>query len=80
MFNIEKSNAAPAPLAKGRARKVYTRRNWPWQDMKAGDVVKIEDEEMKPYAKIDCHVWGRRHSATFVTRTIDGILHIWRTA
>lgn len=80
MFIIEKAaDAAPAPRPP-RERKPHAKRWWPWDKMANGDLVKIPMSETATAAQKACHVWGKRHSAKFVTRTIDGVLHVWRTA
>jgi len=58
------------------------RTNWPWKDMAVGNLVKIGDDMGvdRKYAQINCHVYGNSAGKAFRTRTIDGVLHVWRIA
>lgn len=52
--------------------------NWPWSRMEPGDLVTIEDQGMAGRAQVICHVYGRQNNRKFKTKTIDGVLHVWR--
>lgn len=53
---------------------------WPWKDMKAGDLVRIYDKDHARRAPVSAHNYSKTKSGVkFVTKTIDGVLHIWRT-
>lgn len=53
---------------------------WPWKDMQVGDCVKFDDKKSAGKAQAYCHVYGTSAGKKFVTKTIDGVMHIWRTA
>lgn len=76
MFKIEKSASVPPPPERPKRERV----NWPWKNMAVGDFVKIEDLDIARKAQVNCHVYGRYAGASFSTKTINGVLHVWRTA
>jgi hypothetical protein len=72
MFEIERAeDGIPRPQHKPRIR-------WPWKDMSPGDVVKISDPALVTKAQINCHNYGRQAGMRFSTRTIEGVLHVYR--
>jgi hypothetical protein len=75
MFEIQKSESVTQ-----KPGDKTSRISWPWKDMGVGDMVKISDQTIAPKAQVRCHIHGRQHGWKFSTQTIDGVLHIWRTA
>lgn len=55
-----------------------------WKSMKIGDCAIFEEHKdnmaMRDKLQVYAHVYGRSVQRKFKTRTIDGILHVWRTA
>jgi hypothetical protein len=72
MFKIEK--AAPEEVG------AFERVSWPFKDMSVGDVVRIEDPAFQSKAQVACHVHGRQSGMKFKTKTIGGVLSIYRTS
>ena len=53
---------------------------WPWKNMKVGDLVRIHEKELARKAPVSAHNYSKQKSnMKFVTKTIDGVLHVWRT-
>jgi hypothetical protein len=71
MFDIERAKDGlpqmPAPRIK-----------WPWREMNPGDVVKISDAALAAKAQTNCHTYGNKFGKKFATRTIEGVLHVYR--
>lgn len=74
MFEILK------PSQHGATKSVNptTRIKWPWRHMEVGDLVKISDRDLALKAQVRAHVYGMPYGIKFSTKTIDGILHVWR--
>jgi hypothetical protein len=75
MFEIQKAESVTL-----KPNEKSDRISWPWKDMGVGDMVKISDPAIASRAQIRCHVYGRSFGRKFATQTIDGVLHVWRTA
>ncbi len=71
MFKIEK--AAPDEI------NVSERVSWPFKDMVVGDVVRVDDPALQSRAQVACHVYGRQSGMKFKTKTLSGVLSIYRT-
>lgn len=76
MFEILK------PSQQGEAEQVNqtTRVKWPWRNMEIGDLVKVSDKDLAAKAQSRAHVYGMPYGKKFATKTIGGVLHVWRTA
>jgi hypothetical protein len=72
MFKIEK--AADGEI------DAYERISWPFKEMSVGDVVRIDDASLQYKAQVACHVQGKKVNMKFKTKTLNGILNIWRVA
>lgn len=68
-MQIEKG--IPIPQDRGKI-------SWPFKDMDVNDCVKFPDKETAFKARNQCHIYGDKTGKKFVTRTIDGVLHVWR--
>jgi hypothetical protein len=68
-MRIEKNIPIPA---------LATRTVWPWKDMEIGDCARFEDRKTAAAAQARCHTYGAKNGLKFVSKTIDGVLHIWR--
>jgi hypothetical protein len=64
----------PMPEVKPKGPRVV----WAFKEMMVNDCVKIADPAMIGRAQTYCHVYGRQSAKRFMTRIIDGVLHIWR--
>jgi hypothetical protein len=71
MFEIERAE-------NGLPQMPTPRIKWPWKDMRPGDVVKISDQVLASKAQINCHTYGNKFGKKFATRTIGGVLHVYR--
>lgn len=69
--NIQRGVGAPPPRAMTK---------WPFGDMRVGDVVTYDDAKKGVLAQRYCHGFARQQSPRwqFVSRTIDGVMNIWR--
>ena len=68
---IEKNIPIPAAAAKT---------DWPWKNMQVGDCVKFDDRKTAGLAQVRCHAHGSKTGTKFMTKTIDGVMHIWRVS
>jgi hypothetical protein len=75
MFKIQKAESVTRKLS-DKPHRI----SWPWKDMGVGDMVEIADPAIASKAQIRCHVYGKLNGLKFSTQTIDGVLHVWRTA
>ena len=58
--------------------ETYERVSWPFKDMEVGDCVRFEQKELAYKARNQAHVYGEKTGKKFVTKTMAGVLHIWR--
>jgi hypothetical protein len=72
MFKIKKDVPIVESVTNGG------RIEWPFRDMEVGDCVQIDDPAIMNKAQMRCHVWARVNQRAFKTKTIAGVLHIWR--
>lgn len=77
MFNIIKQSDG-APDVPDRKIGRPSRIEWPFSKMEVGDCVKITDAKIAPKAQAYAHVYARQHGWKMATKTIDGVLHVWR--
>jgi hypothetical protein len=64
----------PMPELKPKGPRIV----WAFKEMQISDCVKIADHDLIGRAQAYCHVYGRQSAKKFMTRIIDGVLHIWR--
>lgn len=76
MFEILK----PSQQGEDEQMNQTTRVKWPWRNMEIGDLVKVSDKDLAAKAQSRAHVYGMPYGKKFATKTIDGVLHVWRTA
>jgi hypothetical protein len=70
-MQIMKNTAASMNLPEnGRTR-------WPFAKMEVGDVVRADDCDPQR-AQVAAHSYARASGKTFATKTLDGVMHIWR--
>lgn len=53
---------------------------WPHAKMIVGDCFLVHDQDRFPAARVYTNVFQKKHGFKFTTRTIDGVLHVWRVA
>ena len=64
--------------------ELLDRVKWPFTQMAIGDCVKVSPEDGFTNARASVQYAsrpsGKRQAKAFKTRTIDGVLHVWRVA
>lgn len=53
---------------------------WPFAKMVTGDCVRITNENDFARARVYASIFSKKSGFKFITRTVDGVLHVWRVA
>ena len=77
-LNFTKSKFFRISEGMGELPAMAGKTDWPWKSMQVGDCVKFEDRKTAGLAQVRCHAHGSKTGTKFMTKTINGVMHIWR--